>query len=89
MAGSWAASLAERVLYEERERPLIMSMSGRSFAREIGVREGRSQEGRRLLETPGGRRSAAEASTIVNHAAGVVVEIVFWMRHMALLCRAM
>ena len=70
-------SRAERSREDERERPLIMSKSGRKQARVEGGSEGRSQEGRRLQETPGGRLSAAEASRTVYQAAGEVVEIAF------------
>ena len=89
MAGSCAVSCAVIKREDERERPWMTSISGRKRDRVEEGSEGRSQEGRRLPETPGGRRSAAEASRTVYQAAGLVVDIVFWMRQRALLCRAM
>ena len=86
MAGSCAVSCAVMRREDERERPWMTSISGRKRDRVDEGSEGRSQEGRRLPETPGGRRSAAEASRTVYQAAGLimVVFIVFWMRQLEL-----
>jgi hypothetical protein len=52
------------------ERPWRMRISGRSVESvEAGI-VGRSQDGRRVAETPGGREAAEVASMIVNQEVG-------------------
>ena len=63
-------------------------MLGLSLARMSGVREGKSHDGKRVLETPGGRQAELEASTIVNQDIGEEVERVLCMRQREQLCRA-
>lgn len=77
--GSWAVRRGDRERKEARERPTRMSISGRNKARCWGGSEGRSHVGRRVPETPCGRRERLEASMIVNHAVGDEVEMVRWM----------
>jgi hypothetical protein len=48
-----------------------MRISGRSVESVEEGRAGRSQEGRRVAETPRGREEAAVASMIVNQEVGV------------------
>ena len=53
------------------ERPQrMMSISGRRAESVAGGRVGRSQEGSRVAETPGGREEAV-ASIMVNQEEGV------------------
>jgi hypothetical protein len=59
-----------------------MRISGRSVESVEEGRAGRSQEGRRVAETPGGREEEAVASMIVNQELGVE-ERVRWMRQRA------
>ena len=64
-----------------------MRRSGRSLERVAGGRSGRSQEGRRVAETPSGRQDVGEASMMVNHDVGVEDERVRWRRRSARLWR--
>ena len=89
MVGSWLERRVDKEEKRARESPWKMSMSGRSLSREEVGREGKSQVGRRVLATPGGRRVELDASIMVYQAVGEQADSVFWMRQRERLWRAM